>query len=176
MNCDASLVGCLVDRLATRLPHRAGTSGQSLQQDDVLHVTRATLVELGNTSISTVIASLLVLLEDLARPYAAVADHPSHILASELYIVAVIADCCSSHWASLSQDADVEPAPAPPPLDEVLVSRLFDAFKHLLEPIPENCILPAQTLLDQVSTRNVSVARPESSSVSSDADSSPPKR
>ncbi|ENH72793.1 Neurofibromin [Fusarium oxysporum f. sp. cubense race 1] len=174
MNCDASLVGCLVDRLATRLPHRAGTSGQSLQQDDVLHVTRATLVELGNTSISTVIASLLVLLEDLARPYAAVADHPSHILASELYIVAVIADCCSSHWASLSQDADVEPAPAPPPLDEVLVSRLFDAFKHLLEPIPENCILPAQTLLDQVSTRNVSVARPESSSVSSDADSSPP--
>ncbi|EMT73082.1 Neurofibromin [Fusarium odoratissimum] len=174
MNCDASLVGCLVDRLATRLPHRAGTSGQSLQQDDVLHVTRATLVELGNTSISTVIASLLVLLEDLARPYAAVADHPSHILASELYIVAVIADCCSSHWASLSQDADVEPAPAPPPLDEVLVSRLFDAFKHLLEPIPENCILPAQTLLDQVSTRNVSVTRPESSSVSSDADSSPP--
>ncbi|RKK15330.1 Neurofibromin [Fusarium oxysporum] len=174
MNCDASLVGCLVDRLATRLPHRAGTSGQSLQQDDVLHVTRATLVELGNTSISTVIASLLVLLEDLARPYAAVADHPSHILASELYIVAVIADCCSSHWASISQDADVEPAPAPPPLDEVLVSRLFDAFKHLLEPIPENCILPAQTLLDQVSTRNVSVARPESSSVSSDADSSPP--
>ncbi|KYG13832.1 neurofibromin 1 [Fusarium verticillioides 7600] len=174
MNCDASLVGCLADRLATRLPHRAGTSGQSLQQDDVLHVTRATLIELGNTSISTVIASLLVLLEDLARPYASVADHPSHILASELYIVAVIADCCSSHWASLSQDADVEPAPAPPPLDEVLVSRLFDAFKHLLEPIPENCILPAQTLLDQVSTRNVSVTRPESSSVSSDADSSPP--
>ncbi|KAF4457831.1 hypothetical protein F53441_306, partial [Fusarium austroafricanum] len=174
MNCDASLVGCLVDRLATRLPHRAGTSGQSLQQDDVLHVTRATLVELGNTSISTVIASLLVLLEDLARPYTAVTDHPNHILASELYIVAVIADCCSSHWASLSQDADVKPNLTPPPLDEVLVSRLFDAFKHLLEPIPENCILPAQTLLDQVSAQNVSITRPESSSVSSDADSSPP--
>ncbi|KAM0278007.1 hypothetical protein ACHAO9_012333, partial [Fusarium lateritium] len=174
MNGDASLVGCLVDRLATRLPHRAGTSGQSLQQDEVLHVTRATLVELGNTSVSTVIASLLVLLEDLARPYAAVTDHPSHILASELYIVAVIADCCSSHWASLSQDTDVKPGPTPPSLDEVLVSRLFDAFKHLLEPIPENCILPAQTLLDRVSTRNVSVSRPESSSVSSDADSSPP--
>ncbi|KAJ4125593.1 Ras GTPase activating protein ira2 [Fusarium equiseti] len=174
MNGDASLVGCLVDRLATRLPHRAGTSGQSLQQDDVLQVTRATLVELGNTSITTVIASLLVLLEDLARPYSTVADHPSHILASELYVVAVIADCCSSHWASLSQDADIRPSHSPPPLDGVLVSRLFDAFKHLLEPIPENCILPAQTLLDQVSTRNVSVIRPESSSVSSDADSSPP--
>ncbi|KAM0349272.1 hypothetical protein ACHAPU_003681 [Fusarium lateritium] len=174
MNGDASLVGCLVDRFATRLPHRAGTSGQSLQQDDVLHVTRATLVELANTSISTVIASLLVLLEDLARPYTAVTEHPSHILASELYIVAAIADCCSSHWASLSNDTDVKPSPTPPPLDEVLVSRLFDAFKHLLEPIPENCILPAQTLLDRVSTRNVSVSRPESSSVSSDADSSPP--
>lgn len=132
------------------------------------------MVELGNTSISTVIVSLLILLEDLARPYAAVADHPSHILASELYIVAVIADCCSSHWASLSQDTDVKPSPTPPSLDEVLVSRLFDAFKHLLEPIPENCILPAQTLLDRVSTRSVSVSRPESSSVSSDADSSPP--
>ncbi|KAL4727532.1 Ras GTPase activating protein ira2 [Fusarium chlamydosporum] len=174
MNGDASLVGCLVDRLATRLPHRAGTSGQTLQQDDVLHVTRATLVELGNTSIATVIASLLVLLEDLARPYSTVADHPSHILASELYVVAVIADCCSSHWASLSQDADIRSSISPPQLDEVLVSRLFDAFKHLLEPIPENCILPAQTLLDQVSTRNVSVTRPESSSISSDADSSPP--
>ncbi|CAF3480713.1 unnamed protein product [Fusarium graminearum] len=174
MNGDASLVGCLVDRLATRLPHRAGTSGQTLQQDDVLHVTRATLVELGNTSIAKVIASLLVLLEDLARPYTIVADHPSHILASELYVVAVIADCCSSHWASLSRDADIRPIPSPPSLDEVLVSRLFDAFKHLLEPIPENCILPAQTLLDRVSTRNVSVTRPESSSVSSDAESSPP--
>ncbi|CEI69991.1 unnamed protein product [Fusarium venenatum] len=200
MNGDASLVGCLVDRLATRfedfarvavpipicsfgrlisgtsrqLPHRAGTSGQTLQQDDVLQVTRATLVELGNTSIAKVIASLLVLLEDLARPYTTVADHPSHILASELYVVAVIADCCSSHWTSLSRDADISPSPSPPPLDEVLVSRLFDAFKHLLEPIPENCILPAQTLLDRVSTRNVSVTRPESSSVSSDAESSPP--
>ncbi|KAM0500154.1 hypothetical protein ACHAP8_005294 [Fusarium lateritium] len=174
MNGDASLVGCLVDRLATRLPHRAGTSGQTLQQDDVLQVTRATLVELGNTSIAKVIASLLVLLEDLARPYTTVADHPSHILASELYVVAVIADCCSSHWASLSRDGDISPSPSPPPLDEVLVSRLFDAFKHLLEPIPENCILPAQTLLDRVSTRNVSVTRPESSSVSSDAESSPP--
>ncbi|RGP66620.1 neurofibromin 1, partial [Fusarium sporotrichioides] len=203
MNGDASLVGCLVDRLATRvslkilllwqfpflpfeafsrlisgtyrqLPHRAGTSGQTLQQDDVLQVTRATLVELGNTSIAKVIASLLVLLEDLARPYSTVADHPSHILASELYVVAVIADCCSSHWTSLSRDADITPSPSPPPLDEVLVSRLFDAFKHLLEPIPENCILPAQTLLDRVSTRNVSVTRPESSSVSSDTESSPP--
>ncbi|KAM0413561.1 hypothetical protein ACHAPD_008663 [Fusarium lateritium] len=166
--------GRLISGTSRQLPHRAGTSGQTLQQDDVLQVTRATLVELGNTSIAKVIASLLVLLEDLARPYTTVADHPSHILASELYVVAVIADCCSSHWTSLSRDADISPSPSPPPLDEVLVSRLFDAFKHLLEPIPENCILPAQTLLDRVSTRNVSVTRPESSSVSSDAESSPP--
>ncbi|KAI8668992.1 Ras-GAP domain-containing protein [Fusarium keratoplasticum] len=174
MNGDASLVGCLVDRLATRLPHRAGTSGQSLQQDDIVHVTRATLVELGNTSISIVIEALLALLEDLARPYSGVAEHPSHVLASELYIVAVIADCCSAHWASLVQDTDSNASPTPPPLDKVIVSRLLDAFKHLLEPIPENYVLPAQTLLDRVSIQNVAIPRPESSSILSDVESIAP--
>ncbi|KAH6971880.1 hypothetical protein BKA56DRAFT_677938 [Ilyonectria sp. MPI-CAGE-AT-0026] len=172
MNGDAGLVGCLVDRLATRLPHRAGTSGQSLQQDDILHVTRATLVELGNITISTVLDSLLSLLEDLARPYTAVASHPSHVLHSELYILAIIADCCSAHWVSLGRNSDSEPAPAPPPLDEVLVSRLFDALKHLLEPIPDSYILPAQTLLDQVSTRNVAIPRSDDSSVMTGDDDS----
>ncbi|KAF7549990.1 hypothetical protein G7Z17_g6012 [Cylindrodendrum hubeiense] len=170
MNGDAGLVGCLVDRLATRLPHRAGTSGQSLQQDDILHVTRATLVELGNTAISSVLDSLLSLLEDLARPYTAVASHPTHVLHSELYILAIIADCCSAHWASLSHDSDTDSAPTPPPLDEVLVSRLFDALKHLLEPIPDSYILPAQTLLDQVSTRNVAIPRSDDSSATTGDD------
>ncbi|CAM1509244.1 Fc.00g029830.m01.CDS01 [Cosmosporella sp. VM-42] len=164
MNGEAGLVGCLVDRLATRLPHRAGTSGQSLQQDDILHITRVTLVELGNTSISTVLESLLALLEDLARPYNDISAHPSHVLLSELYILSLAADCCSTHWQSLAQDGDLELAPVPPPLDEVLVSRLFDILKHLLEPIPDNYILSAQTLLDQVSTRNIAIPRSDGAS------------
>lgn len=132
------------------------------------------MVELGNTSISIVVEALLALLEDLARPYSGVAEHPSHVLASELYIVAVIADCCSAHWASLVQDTDSNASPTPPPLDKVIVSRLLDAFKHLLEPIPENYVLPAQTLLDRVSIQNVAIPRPESSSILSDVESIAP--
>ncbi|KAH7134832.1 hypothetical protein B0J13DRAFT_597650 [Dactylonectria estremocensis] len=164
--CLKYLLACSWVGNARGLPHRAGTSGQSLQQDDILHVTRATLVELGNSTISNVLDSLLSLLEDLARPYTAVASHPSHVLHSELFILALIADCCSAHWASLTLESNASPdqAPTPPPLDEVLVSRLFDALKHLLEPIPDSYILPAQTLLDQVSTRNVAIPRSDDSS------------
>lgn len=131
-------------------------------------MTRATLVELGNTSIYLVLESLLALLEDLARPYDTIDAHPNHVLLSELYILSLAADCCTTHWKSLARDVEVDCAPAPPPLDEVLVSRLFDILKLLLEPIPDNYILPAQTLLDQVSTRNIKIPRPVSASSSLD--------
>lgn len=97
------------------------------------------------------------------------------MLHSELYILALIADCCSTHWASLAPDdeSDSRPAPTPPALDEVLVSRLFDVLKHLLEPIPDSYVLPAQTLLDQVSTRNVVIPRPDDVSTTSGQESVP---
>lgn len=47
----------------------------------------------------------------------------------------------------------------PLPLGDALVERILDAIKALLEPIPEDYVLPAKTLLDQVSRRNVPIPR-----------------
>ncbi|KAL2265612.1 hypothetical protein VTJ83DRAFT_6712 [Remersonia thermophila] len=98
MNGDAALVGCLVDRLTTRLPHRTGTPTQDLSQDDIVSITRATLVKISASSIAYVLDALLQLLEDLSRPHASVLHHPSHVLLSELYVLELLADCCASNW------------------------------------------------------------------------------
>lgn len=134
-------------------------------------MTRATLVELSKSSIEAVLDSLLGLLEDLARPYTGVASHPGHVLLSELYVLALAADSCAASWSrSLSRGRhdddpeDAEPRDGStelPPLDDVLVTRLFDALKNLLEPIPDNFVFPAQTLLEQVSGRNIAIPRPD---------------
>jgi neurofibromin 1 len=53
------------------------------------------------------------LLEDLSRPYSGVQTHPLHILYSELYVLELLAECCSTHWTSINssrnatQDIDV---------------------------------------------------------------------
>ncbi|PNY29462.1 Pentafunctional AROM polypeptide [Tolypocladium capitatum] len=170
MNGDAGLVGCLVDRVATRLPHRTGTTGRAFDDDDILQTTRATLVDLSKSAFGVIFESLLCLLEDLARPYAGVATHPAHVLRSELYIIALLADCCSSNWSSLSlpgnDDVDRTGPRVPLPLDDDRVNRLFDALKKLLEPIPEDYVLPAQALLEQISERNICVPRSDNASVS----------
>ncbi|KAM3549189.1 hypothetical protein MY1884_008850 [Beauveria asiatica] len=49
---------------------------------------------------------------------------------------------------------------APERLSEELVTRLFEVFKSVLEPIPDDYVLPAQTLLDQTSVANVKIPRP----------------
>ncbi|KAM3467994.1 hypothetical protein MY5147_008382 [Beauveria neobassiana] len=49
---------------------------------------------------------------------------------------------------------------APERLSEELVTRLFEVFKSVLEPIPDDYVLPAQTLLDQTSVANVTIPRP----------------
>lgn len=127
--------------------------------------------------------ALLSLLENLARPYDSVAAHPSHVLHSELHVLSILADCCSERWLSLKQDQhqkhdhnndnggndenenkdddrdEAEDWPNPPPLDDRLISRILDALRGLLEPIPEDYVLPAQTLLDPVARRNVAVPR-----------------
>ena len=127
-------------------------------------------MELSKTSIDTVLESLLNLLEALARPYESVASHPNHVLLSELHVLALAADCCSAKWASLVRISGVEEveynehdASPPPGLDATLVRRMLDALNTLLEPIPEDYQLPAQTLLDKVSKRNVTIPRLQSS-------------
>lgn len=111
------------------------------------------------------------LLEGLSRPFESVASHPNHVLLSELHILSLAADCCSAKWSSLAradgipasldedEDGNAGDSPSPPPLKDALVHRVLDVLKTLLEPIPEDYMLPAHTLLDQVSKRNVIIPR-----------------
>ncbi|TDZ23023.1 Neurofibromin [Colletotrichum orbiculare MAFF 240422] len=161
MNGDAGLVGCLIDRLATRLPHRTGTHGQELHRDDVVLITRSTLVKISTTAVAYVLESLLALLEDILRNYKGLPPpaHPPHVLLSEIYVTALAADCCTSHWDHVKSQSPRLPVAGsgprqslpivlPEPLDEALVTRVFDAVKWLIEPIPEGFVLPSSTILD----------------------------
>ncbi|KAI1381086.1 GTPase [Hypoxylon crocopeplum] len=166
MNGDAGLVGCLVERLTTRLPHRTGTPAQDLQHDDVAVITRATLVKISATSIAVVLESLISLLEELGRPYKTFASHPPHILLTEVFILSLAADCCSAHWQALRNAGSNGAAgisgsrpKEPEPLDDGLVTRVFEHFKFLLEPLPDGYVLPAKTILDEKSAREVFDAR-----------------
>lgn len=64
-------------------------------------LTKATLLNISNTSIDAVADALLVLLEELSRPYKVITAHPPHVLYSELYILQLLADCCSAHWQNV---------------------------------------------------------------------------
>ncbi|KAL2170034.1 hypothetical protein VTG60DRAFT_5374 [Thermothelomyces hinnuleus] len=168
MNGDAGLVGCLVDRLTTRLPHRTGTPTQDFSQDDIVSITRATLVKISATSISLILDALLGLLEDLIRPHSAVSSHPPHVLLSELYVLELIADCCASNWYRLkgSGDRSSPSAASEPPLSpsqraafyppeavsDVQLHRLFEIIKVIFEPIPDGYSLPAKAILDDSSS------------------------
>jgi neurofibromin 1 len=106
---------------------------------------------------------LVSLLEELTRPYSSLDAHPPHILLSELYILTLTADCCSAHWDSIrlangGQDGQTQ-ASLPEPLDDVLVGRIFEILKLLVDPIPDGYILPSQTLLDDNAARNIPIAR-----------------
>lgn len=119
--------------------------GYAYDEDEVLSVSRATLVDLSRRSdISYVIELLLGKIEDLSRPFASVSQHPSHILQSESYILSLAADCCTAHWSWMSRTG---PRPGGA-LGPALVNRALDVFIRLLEPIPNDYILPARTLLN----------------------------
>ncbi|KAF4630487.1 hypothetical protein G7Y89_g7653 [Cudoniella acicularis] len=102
MNGDSSLVVTLVDRLTTRLPHRTGSPSYEFARDEVVVLTRSTLVGVSNSCIGVVIDSLVQLLEDLSRPYKGIQAHPIHVTHSELYILELLADCCSRHWDAVN--------------------------------------------------------------------------
>jgi neurofibromin 1 len=120
MNGDSSLVVTLVDRLTTRasfprptrpssanslriqLPHRTGSPLHDFNRDEIVVLTRATLVGVSASCIGVVVETLVQLLEDLAKPYKGVQSHPIHVLHSEIYVVELLAECCSTHWASVN--------------------------------------------------------------------------
>ncbi|KAK4119986.1 hypothetical protein N657DRAFT_683989 [Parathielavia appendiculata] len=165
MNGDANLVACLVDRLTTRLPHRTGTPTQDLSQDDIVSITRSTLIKISASSIGHVLDALLALLEDLRRSHKDVFSHPPHVLLSELYVLELIADCCASNWyrlkgSSIGSDGPLSPsqrAALPPPeaLTDVQLNRIFEVIKVLFDPIPDGYTLPAKAILDDSSARDI---------------------
>ncbi|KAK4060229.1 uncharacterized protein Triagg1_10854 [Trichoderma aggressivum f. europaeum] len=131
--------------------------GQSPLEDEVLHITRSTLVDLSKSSINIILESLVGLLEDLARPYGTISDHPSHVLSSEIFVLSLAADCCSANWTAQPNSRDnTTPLPSNT-LGERLVSRIFDTLKDLLEPISDNYMLSAEVLLDQGTEGSASV-------------------
>lgn len=82
-----------------QLPHRTGTPTQDFSQDEIVCITRATLVKISATSFRLVLDALLALLEDAARPPGkTINSHPPHVLLSELYVLELLADCCASNW------------------------------------------------------------------------------
>ncbi|KAI0485819.1 GTPase [Xylaria cf. heliscus] len=167
MNNDAGLVGSLVERLTSRLPHRTGTHGSELKHDDIVTITRASIVKLSATSIAHILHSLVSLLEDLARPYKNLSSHHFYVLQSEIYIVALAADCCSAHWQALRKSASNVVPGTPPnassgstpvlpkPLDDKLVKRVFGHLKLLIEPIPDGYIIPAKAILEDDFVREI---------------------
>lgn len=164
----------LADLCFYQLPHRTGTQAHELRQDDIVTITRATLLKISASSAAIVLDSLLTLLEDVARPYNGIASHPSHVLLSELYIFELIAECCASHWRGDSAAA-VEPQdgysslwqraklPTPERLTDGLVGRLFEAIKLLFQPLPEGYVLPPKTILDEWSSKDMTVNPTEDS-------------
>ncbi|KAI0156431.1 GTPase [Xylariaceae sp. FL1272] len=167
MSSDADLVGSLVERLTTRLPHRTGAHSSELKHDQVVTITRASIVKLCRNSIAVILQSLVSLLEELARPYKTLAHHPSHVLQSEIYVVALAADCCSAHWkalrkatangsvTSLGSGLSTSQTVLPRPLPDGLVKRVFGYIKLLLEPIPEGYIIPARAILEDEYVREI---------------------
>ncbi|KAG6021606.1 hypothetical protein E4U40_005170 [Claviceps sp. LM458 group G5] len=142
-------IDCLVERIASRLPNQAGSTNQVFEEDGILQITRDTLVDLSKKSVHLVLRSLFGLLEDLVRPFARVAVHPPHILEAELYVLSLVAASCKA-----SRQYDVHEHKGsqvlPGLLDPLLVKRMLQTLSQLLEPIKDEYILPAQTLLGQL--------------------------
>ncbi|KAJ8122779.1 hypothetical protein ONZ43_g1109 [Nemania bipapillata] len=186
MNNDAGLVGSLVDRLTSRLPHRTATPSSELKHDDIVTITRASIVKLSATSIALILNSLVSLLEDVTRPFKISATRPPHVIQSEIYIVALAADCCSAHWQALRKSAADESSNAPrnaspssipvlpKPLDDKLVKQVLGHLTLLVEPIPDGYVIPAKAILEDefvheiLDTRYEEPARSLTSSSGSD--------
>ncbi|KAL1897570.1 Ras GTPase activating protein ira2 [Ceratocystis pirilliformis] len=148
---DTSLVECLFERLMSKLPHKTRATQQDLAHDEVLNTTHATIVSLSVTSITLVLEYAVGLLNDLIPS----PNNPveGHVLQSQIYVSSLIADCCSANWDAVRAKNNSDSAHIIPDcLDEELVSHIFDAVRLLLDPFPDNFVLPSNTLLSANAT------------------------
>ncbi|KAI2626815.1 GTPase [Xylaria nigripes] len=162
MNNDAGLVASLVERLTTRLPHLTGGNLSSEpKHDEIASITRAGIVKLSPNSIALILNSLVTLLEEVVRFYN-FASHPQYVRQSEVYIVALAADCCTVHWEAIrkaSRDASpgspANPTLAPKPIDDNLVKRVLSHLRLLIEPIPDGYVIPTKAMLEDDYAREI---------------------
>ncbi|KAI0871616.1 GTPase [Hypoxylon argillaceum] len=122
-------------------------------------MTRASIVKLSAASIALILHSLVSLLEDVTRPFKA-STRPAYVIQSEIYIVALAADCCSAHWQALRKSgSDGSPSVSPnaspsnvpvlpKPLEDKLVKRILSHLTLLVEPIPDGYVIPAKAILE----------------------------
>ncbi|KAL5596495.1 uncharacterized protein BROUX77_007179 [Berkeleyomyces rouxiae] len=143
---DTSLVECLFERLMSKLPHKTRASQQDLAHDEVLTTTHATIVSLSVTSITLVLEYAVGLLNDLIpSPHSPV---EGHVLQSQIYVLSLIADCCTANWDAVRARSHSDVAhTVPDSLDDELVSHIFDAVRVLLDPFPDGFVLPSNILL-----------------------------
>ncbi|KAG9237075.1 hypothetical protein BJ875DRAFT_533185 [Amylocarpus encephaloides] len=85
-----------------KLPHRTGSPSHEFARDEVVVLTRSTLVGVSKACIGVVLETLVHLLEELSKPYKGIQSHPIHVVHSELYILGLLADCCSEHWDAVN--------------------------------------------------------------------------
>ena len=120
-----------------QLPHRTGSSSELLEQDELVSQIRATLIGISTTRLSTVIESVLSVLEELINQYLDIdADPPPHVRSSETYLIALLAQCCCANWDHTNKSSP----DAPRRDDENGVSRsppfAFDPYKQAAQSLP----------------------------------------
>ncbi|KAL7276775.1 Ras GTPase activating protein ira2 [Rhizina undulata] len=100
MEADRKLVQTLLERLSARLPHKTGDDLSDVRRDEVVAMSRATLIELSKTQIDILIATIVNQLEAISRPYETLAprNRPQLVLLTQTYLVELLADCTAANW------------------------------------------------------------------------------
>ena len=126
-------------------------------------LTRKSLLDISVTCIDVVLDQLLSLLEEMHRPYKTLEQHPSHVVTSEVFILSLAADCCTSHWEAVEKEnaltsgpnaseSNYRPTrPAPKPVENAFVTRMFEHFKFLRGPIADNANIPSRFIIEESS-------------------------
>lgn len=136
MDGDRKLVQTLLERLSSRLPNRTGDDLNDVRRDDLVALTRGTLIELARSQIDILVECISKQLEIVSRGYENTSprSRPQLVLLTQTYLVEILADCTSAHWDTLdpihprkSRRRDREP----PPLDDSLAKHVLDSLMRL---------------------------------------------
>ncbi|KAI9761574.1 MAG: 3-dehydroquinate dehydratase (3-dehydroquinase) [Chaenotheca gracillima] len=131
MNGGERVVTSLIDRLSSKLPRRSGFLISEVRHDEVVLLTRNTLVQISKTAFEVVFDGLVGVLDDLAAD-SRFDPEADEIVQTIAFVVELLADCCSEHWSTIYkatlQNGDVDGgsrnvlSPSPPPSNSSVAS------------------------------------------------------